>query len=132
LNSIINKIKGYFNILFEKYKNDLDICAQTGEMNPVSYLNKIGNEMLKELNKFVYLVEFKNIVNDLGHFDMIHAKTLYDKLDKLYKDSNLNFAILLEKIKILKNYLLKTMLNEDLEEFKEIINKMQIIESNLS
>ena len=38
---------------------------------------------------------------------------------------------MVEKIKLLKIYLLKTMLNDDLEELKEIINKTQKINEKL-
>ncbi|MFX1258361.1 MAG: hypothetical protein ACFFAN_10910 [Promethearchaeota archaeon] len=131
LKPVENKIKGYFEVLFKKYKNELELSLRTGLIENISHLNKLGREMLKELNKFVFLGEFKNIVNDLEFFDIIYARSLYNKLDELYNEFTLKFSIILEKIKQLKINLLKSILNEDLEEFKSIINKTQNIKSIL-
>ncbi len=132
LKPIEDKIEHYFRTLFENYKNELELSLRTGLVENISHLNELGREMLKELNKFVYLVEFKNIVYKLDNFDMVYAQALYSKLDKLYKEFNFKYTLTLEKIKQLKINLLKAMLNEDLEELKVTINKAQDIESNLS
>ncbi len=129
LKLVEHKIKEYFNILFKKYKNELELSIRTGIIENISHLSERGREMLKELNKFVYLVEFKHIINELEFFDILYAKSLYNKLDILFKEFNLNFTITLEKIKQLKINLLKTILNEDLEELKTIITKTQEIKS---
>jgi len=92
----------------------------------------LGQEMLKELNKYVYLVEFKNIVRNLDEYDQTHAKHVYEELNKLQDECLSKFSLMIEKIKKLKIYALKTMLNDDLEELKEIINKMQVINSKLN
>jgi hypothetical protein len=129
LKPIKDKVRDYFNDLFEKYKYDLELSLATGMTENISHLNELGREMLKELNKYVYLVEFKNIVDNLKSFDVVYAKALYNKLKKLYKDLNLKFAITLEKINQLKIYLVKAMFDEDLDELKKIIKKTQEIQS---
>ena len=126
------KIKDYFMILFDKYKDEFELTLRTGVVDNISHLNKLGKEMLKELNKYVYLVEFKNIVIALDNYDTTHARTLYNKLNELHNDAQLKFSLTIEKIKKLKVYLLKTMLNDDLEELKDIINKTQAINSKLN
>ncbi|MFX1399120.1 MAG: hypothetical protein ACFFAS_19015 [Promethearchaeota archaeon] len=132
IESIKDKIKDYFSVLFNKYKEDFELTLKTGIIDNISYLKKLGREMLKELNKYLYLVEFKNIVINLDKYDQTHAKTLYGKLNQLYTDCQLKFFLTLEKIKKLKLYLLKTMFDEDLHELRDIINKTQEINSKLN
>ena len=132
LESVEKKIKDYFKILFDKYKDEFDFTLKTGVVQNISHLKLIGTEMLKELNKYLYLVEFKNVITNLKHYDQTHAKSLYNELSSLYESCELKFSLTLEKIKKLKIYLLKTMLNDDLEEFKKIITKTQEINSKLN
>ncbi|MFX1274829.1 MAG: hypothetical protein ACFFBP_03625 [Promethearchaeota archaeon] len=132
LESVEDKIKAYFKVLFDKYKTEFEFTLKTGIVQNISHLNVIGREMLKELNKYLYLVEFKNVINALKKYDQAYAKSLYNELSNLYKDCELKFSLTLEKIKKLKIYLLKTMLNDDLEEFKKIITKTQQINSKLN
>ncbi len=132
IKSIEKKIKYYFKIIFDKYKKDLEISIKTGFVDNISHLNNLGREILKELNKFVYLVEFKRIIFNLDSFEMVYAKTLNNKLKKLEDNFNEKFIIILEKVKKLKTRLFHVMANHDLEELREIISKAQDIESILS
>ncbi|MBD3338756.1 MAG: hypothetical protein GF353_06595 [Candidatus Lokiarchaeota archaeon] len=132
LKPIEAKVQDYFRVLFRTYKEELETSLKTGIMENISHLNELGREMLKELNKFVFLGEFKNIVNDLEYFDGVYARSLYSKLNNIYSDFELKFTIILEKIKKLKLNLLKAILEEDLPEFRHIINKTQDIQSKLS
>lgn len=132
LEPIEKKVREYFEILFSKYKEEFELTLRTGFVDNISHLNELGSEMLKEINKYVYLVEFKNIVRNLDKYDQTHAKHIYAELNKLQDDSVAKFSLMIEKIKTLKIYLLKTMLNDDLEELKEIINKTQLINSKLN
>ena len=132
LKPIEKKVRDYFQILFSKYKEDFEVSLRTGFVDNISHLNDLGQEMLKELNKYVYLVEFKNIVGNLDEYDQTHAKHVYKELNKLQDECLSKFSLMIEKIKKLKIYLLKTMLNDDLEELKEIINKTQSINSKLN
>jgi DNA-binding PadR family transcriptional regulator len=129
---IEKKVRDYFQILFSKYKEEFEVSLRTGFVDNISHLNELGQEMLKELNKYVYLVEFKNIVGNLDEYDQTHAKHVYGELNKLQDECLSKFSLMIEKIKKLKIYALKTMLNDDLEELKEIINKMQVINSKLN
>ena len=129
---IEKKVRDYFQILFSKYKEEFEVSLRTGFVDNISHLNELGQEMLKELNKYVYLVEFKNIVSNLDEYDQTHAKHVYEELNKLQDECLSKFSLMIEKIKKLKIYALKTMLNDDLEELKEIINKMQVINSKLN
>ncbi len=131
LKPIEKKVRDYFNTLFTKYKDELEISLKTGFVDNLSHLNELGQEMLKELNKYVYLVEFKNIVGNLDEYDQTHAKHVYEELNKLQEACTAKFSLMIEKIKVLKIYLLKTMLNDDLDELKEIINKTQKINAKL-
>lgn len=131
LKPIEKKVRDYFKILFSKYKDEFEVSLRTGFVDNISHLNELGQEMLKELNKYIYLVEFKNIVGNLDEYDQTHAKHVYVELNKLQDECLSKFSLMIEKIKKLKIYLLKTMLNDDLEELKEIINKTQSINSKL-
>ncbi len=131
LKPIEKKVRDYFEILFTKYKDELEVSLRTGFVDNLSHLNELGQEMLKELNKYVYLVEFKNIVGNLDDYDQTHAKHVYEELNKLQDECTAKFSLMIEKIKVLKIYLLKTMLNDDLDELKEIINKTQKINAKL-
>ncbi len=132
LEAINDKIKDYFGVLFSKYKDDFELTLKTGIVDNIAHLNSLGREMLKELNKYVYLVEFKHLIINLDKYDQTHAKTLYGKLNQLYSDCQFKFLLTMEKIKKLKLYLLKTMFDEDLQEFRNIINKTQEINSKLN
>jgi len=132
LTPIEKKVREYFKTLFNKYKEDFEISLRTGFVDNISHLNELGQEMLKELNKYVYLVEFKNLVGNLNNYDQTHAKHVYEELNKLQDECVAKFSLMIEKIKLLKIYLLKTMLNDDLDELKEIINKTQSINSKLN
>jgi len=131
LKPIEKKLRDYFKILFTKYKDELELSLRTGFVDNISHLNELGQEMLKEFNKYVYLVVFKSMIGNLDTYDQTHAKHVYEELNKLQDDSMTKFSLMIEKIKVLKIYLLKTMLNNDLEELKEIINKTQIINAKL-
>ena len=131
LKPIEKKVRDYFQNIFSKYKEEFEVSLRTGFVDNLSHLNELGQEMLKELNKYVYLVEFKNMVGNLDEYDQTHAKHVYEELNKLQDDCVAKFSLMVEKIKVLKIYLLKTMLNDDLEELKEIINKTQKINTKL-
>ncbi len=122
----------YFNTLFSSYKKELEYSMETGLIDNIYHLNELGREMLKEMNKFVYLAEFKNIINNLKYFDMSYAKTLYNKLDQLQNKLTFKFTKTIEKLKQLKIYLLKSMLDENLDELKFIINIAQEIEAEFN
>ncbi len=132
IKSIEKKIKYYFKIIFEKYKKDLEISIKTGFVDNISHINNLGREILKELNKFVYLVEFKRIIFNLDSFEMVYARTLNNKLKKLEDNFNEKFIIILEKVKKLKTRMFHVMANHDLDELREVISKAQDIESILS
>ncbi|MHA1689422.1 MAG: hypothetical protein ACTSUN_08825 [Promethearchaeota archaeon] len=122
----------YFKTLFSSYKKELEYSMEKGLINNIYHLNELGREMLKELNKFVYLAEFKKIINKLTSFDMAYAKTLYNKLDQLQNKLTFKFTKAIKKLKQLKVYLLKAMLDENLDELKFIINLAQQIESEFN
>ncbi len=130
--SIEKEMNNYFESLFNDYQQELELSMRTGFVDNINHLNKLGREMLKELNKFVYLAEFKNIVCNSRKFDMIYAKTLYSKLDQLQKNLDFKFTLNIEKLKQLKIYLLKAMLDENFEELKFIITVAQEIESEFN
>ncbi len=119
LESVEKKIKDYFKVLFDKFKKEFEFTLKTGIVQNISHLKLIGREMLKELNKYLYLVEFKNVISSLKNYDQTYAKSLYNELSSLQDACEVKFSLTLEKIKKLKLYLLKTMLNDDLEEFKK-------------
>ncbi len=52
--------------------------------------------------------------------DINKAKSLYSRLDELYKDISRNFSITLEKIKTLKINLVKSLAQQDFEELRNI------------
>ncbi len=125
LKNVKTKFRQYFDSMFENYQQELKLSMETGYMENISHLSDLGREMLKELNKFVYIIEFKNLVKNLKEFDMTYAKTLYSKLNKLYNDLNLKFGITLEKIINLRSYLVRAMFDEDLAELKKIVKHAQ-------
>ena len=117
-----SKIYNYFFNLFEENKKIFNESVQTGSIEKLLPFQGEGREWLEKLNE-----SYKEMIINLQIMDFEQAKSLYTKLDDLYKDINRNFSITLEKIKTLKVNLMKSLAEKDFEDLKNIAHRVQDI-----
>ncbi|MHA1293614.1 MAG: ADP-ribosylation factor-like protein [Promethearchaeota archaeon] len=116
----VKEIINFFNNLFEKHHDAFNFSVSTGSLDEISYLQKECDAWLHNLNE-----KYKNMTITMDIFDMKQAKNLYLKLDKIHDLINKELLIDQEKIKKLKINLMKSVLNENLEDFKRIARVAQ-------
>jgi hypothetical protein len=114
LHPIESKINNYFKNMFEKYKKDFDNAVLTGQIDQFFPLIKESKEWLSNLNRI-----YEEMIINLEIFDTESAKHLYSKMDELYNRVNLNYSLILEKIKKLKVNLMKAIIENDYDELKK-------------
>jgi GTPase SAR1 family protein len=112
---IEDKINNFFRNLFEDYKKEFEIGANTGNIDALIPLQENGKEWLNTLNK-----TYEEMTINSEIFDDENAKVLYSEIDELYDDIKKEFSITLEKIKKLKVDIMKSSLEKDYDELKKI------------
>jgi hypothetical protein len=126
MKNIEYKIKNYFNNIFEAHEEEFKKAMPTGDFSNLSYLEKEGVKWLEQLNKM-----YEYSVHNLDFYDIEGAKNLYNGLDDLQNEFNLEYEITLEKIKKLKVELMKAILIEDFEEIKNLSTIVLNLKSKL-
>jgi len=114
------EIKNYFTNLFESNKEKFKESIRSGSLDNIDELNQLGRKWLEELNK-----SYEHSIIDLELFDIESAKNLYNGLEDFQEITNLEFSIILEKIKKLKLNLMKAIVAEDFEEVKVLAKIFQ-------
>jgi len=112
---VINKINNYFINLFDEYKNDFELSLNTGQIDGLFPLMKLGKKWFKDLNE-----TYNNMIINLEIYDLENAQQLYSKIDDLFSRVDVNYSLILERIKKLKVNLMKAILENDFEELKKI------------
>ena len=115
IKSIKSNIDKYFKTLIKDYNEEFNNSIITGNITDLFPLIEKGKKWLEDLNK-----HYEDMIINLEIFDIEHAKILYDQMDNLYNDINIEFAIILDKIKKLKVNLMKGILEKDYDELKNI------------
>ncbi len=115
IKNIKYKIDNFFINFFEIHKNEFEKAVKTGSFSNIQYLAEEGANWLNRLN-----ILYKNIIISTDFYDLESAKNIYDDLDNFQRDVNIEYSIILEKIKKLKINLMNAILIEDFEEIKKL------------
>jgi hypothetical protein len=115
IKNINYKIDNFFNNLFKMHRSEFKNAIKTGSFSEIQYLAEEGVNWLKQLN-----ILYKKIIKNTEFYDLESAKGIYDNLDNFQRDVNIEYSIILEKIKKLKINLMKAILIEDFEEIKRL------------
>jgi len=105
----------WFEGLFEAHEKEFESAIKTGYITTVKDLTMEGREWLNKLNQ-----KYEEMALNLDIFDYDQAKKLYYYIDEITADINFKYTLVLQKIKKLKNDLMKAILVEDFQEVKEI------------
>lgn len=124
IKSLKNYIQEWFKAFLEKNSLGFDFFFKTGNIHEVSKLKDEATEWLDELNKKYRVLAFNAEI-----FDFKQAKDLYQKLEEMSSDKNLNEPKILKKIQKLKTDLIKASLEEDYQAIKEIAKKAHTLNS---
>lgn len=112
---VLNKIDNYFINLFDEYKSDFELSLNTGQIDGLFPLIKLGQKWFNELNE-----TYNNMIINLEIYDLENAQQLYYKIDDLFSRVAVSYSLTLERIKKLKVNLMKAILENDFEELKKI------------
>ncbi len=115
IDPVINKIDNYFINLFDEYKSDFELSLNTGQIDGLFPLMKLGQKWLNNLNE-----TYNSMIINLEIYDLENAQQLYIKIDDLFSRLDVNYSLTLERIKKLKVNLMKAILENDFEELKKI------------
>ena len=124
LKAIENKINNYFKKLFENYRDKFEMAIRTGKIDELFPIKELGRNWLDELNK-----SYQNMIINSEIMDKEHAQILYNKIDELYNDINMEFSVTLEKVKKLKVGIMRSIIEKDFEELKKIAKIAQDLKS---
>ena len=122
INSVREQVSAWFTQFFKKNEKEFQHSIITGEVTKLNELNEIGGKWLNELNQ-----NYKKMAINLDIYDFRQATDLYEKIEAMTKERNINHSMLIQKIKTIKNDLLNAMYNENFGE----IRKLAKIASNL-
>jgi GTPase SAR1 family protein len=122
IKNIKYKIENFFTNLFKIHEKEFKHAIKTSSFGDIQYLAEKGVNWLKRLNKL-----YESTIIKTKFFDRESAKSFYDDLDNFQKDVNIEYSLILEKIKKLKINLMNAILLEDFEE----IEKLAIVARNL-
>lgn len=114
------RISKYFENLIEKYDKEFQMTLKMAQINMFPYINDQVREWMEKLNK-----SCENMIMNVEIFDTEYAKTLYNNLDEIYSEINVELYVTLKKIRELKMNLLNAILDEDFNKIKTITKKVQ-------
>jgi len=122
LKPIEYKIKNYFLELFDDYEVQLEHFKDSGSLLKDTEIKEKCLKWMKKMNQ-----EYRDLIMKLESYDHRQGKILYNNLDHLQDQLNIEISVLTEKIKTLKVNLLKAILNKDSIQIKKISEKVQDI-----
>jgi hypothetical protein len=120
IKSIEYKLQDYFINLFRKYERTFDKAIQTGMVEQVDQLLSDGKKWLAGLNE-----EYNHMILNFELFDFDRGRKLFGELEELHEEVNAIHSISTEKIKRLKNELISSIVDENLERIVNIAKKIQ-------
>ncbi len=110
-----DEINTWFNNLFTTHEKKFEYSILTGDISQIVQIHNDGTNWLKKLNE-----EYKEKAINLQIFDFRQATDLYEKLEHISSRVKVSHSILIQKIKNLKNNLMKAIYAEDFQEIREI------------
>jgi len=115
-----DEVNNFFINLINDNKKNFEDFIKYGIIFNVTYLENSGKKLLEELNK-----KYEQKIINLEIFDFDSIKTHYYTLNGFYDKINLNFFVILEKIKKMKIKLRDAIQENNHEIIKEITHNIQ-------
>lgn len=116
------EVNSFFINLIDENEENFEHFVNFGKILNVYHLEKVGREWLEDLNRI-----YEQKIINLEIFDFDSVKTLYSKLKGLYDKINLDFFVILEKMKKMKINLSDAIQKDRFDEIKTIAEKIQDI-----
>ncbi len=114
---IKDQIKDWFDNFFKKHEKEFERCIISSEFSTLVELNEEGREWLVDLNQ-----KYQKMAVNLEIFDFRQATELYEKLEDISKNINVNYSTLIQKVKTLKTNLMNAVYDENFKEIRDIAN----------
>jgi hypothetical protein len=114
---IKDQIKDWFDNFFKKYEKEFESSILSCDVSKLVELSEEGREWLVDLNQ-----QYQKLAVNLEIFDFRQATELYEKLEDISKNVNVNYSTLIQKVKTLKTNLMNAVYDENFKEIRDIAN----------
>ena len=120
LKPIKDKIQSYFEEMINSNKKLFDTALSTGSIDPILPFSIKSKEWLTKLNE-----DYQEMIINYNIIDFDQAKTLYKKLDTILENIQKKYEDLEEEVKELKVNLMKSILEDKMEDIRQISQNIQ-------
>jgi len=117
---IKSKIQDYFENLINTNRDIFDDSLKTGNLTQMGPLAIASEKWLNELNK-----NYQDMIINYKLIDVDQAKALYGKLDTILENLQKDFESTQEHIKEIKISLMKSILDDEMENIQHIMGDIQ-------
>ena len=120
IKSVIDEINDWFENLLKKNEKEFERSIYSGDVSWLVQLSNEGRKWLDGLNQ-----KYKEMAINLDIFDFRQATDLYEKLENISANINVKYSIFIQKIKNLKNNLLKAVYEEKFQDIRNIAKNIR-------
>ena len=114
---IKDQIKDWFDNFFKKYEKEFESSIISCNVSRLVELREEGREWLVDLNQ-----KYQKLAVNIEIFDFRQATELYEKLEDISQNVNVNYSTLIQKVKTLKTNLMNAVYDENFKEIRDIAN----------
>jgi DNA-binding MarR family transcriptional regulator len=113
--SFKDEIYEWFNTLFKIHEREFQKSYYSGEVSSLLQIRSQWKKWLHDLNQ-----KYNDLAINLNIFDIRQSVSLYEKLEKISRDFNIKYSIMIQKIKQLKKALMKAVYEENYHDIRTI------------